>query len=202
MRMPRPTYGGVIATVALFVALGGTSYAALTITGKNIKNGTVTGSDLKNESVTGRDIDNGSLSGSDVRAGSLTSSDLADGTLTAADFKAGELPAGARGLTGPPGPGAFADAVVRTTDVPLPPDSRVTDAATCNPNEIALGGGAGYGSSDDQISILYDEPVESDGSIPEDGDVANGWRATGNNVHSAASGISATMTVFVVCVEQ
>ena len=39
------------ATIALFVALGGTSYAAVTLTGANIRNGTVTGVDLKNESV-------------------------------------------------------------------------------------------------------------------------------------------------------
>jgi hypothetical protein len=159
----------------------------------------VTGSDLRNESVTGRDIDNGSLTGSDVRAGSLTSSDLADGTLTAADFKAGELAAGPRGLTGPPGPGAFADAVVRTTDVPLPPESRATDAATCNPNEIAVGGGAGHDAAPtDFVSMLSDEPLAADGSPPSDDEPATKWRAIGNNAVFGGLPL-AHMRVYVLC---
>jgi hypothetical protein len=44
MRIPRPTYAGVAATTALFIALGGTSYATLSIGGKQIRNGSVTGS--------------------------------------------------------------------------------------------------------------------------------------------------------------
>ena len=39
----RPNYSNVISTVALFVALGGTSYAALTVTGKNVRNSSLTG---------------------------------------------------------------------------------------------------------------------------------------------------------------
>ena len=46
MRIPRPSYAGVTATLALFVALGGSSDAALTMSGKDIRNGTVTSSDL------------------------------------------------------------------------------------------------------------------------------------------------------------
>jgi hypothetical protein len=37
--------------LALFAALGGSAYAAVTVTGKNIKNGTVTGRDIKNHSL-------------------------------------------------------------------------------------------------------------------------------------------------------
>ena len=39
-----------VAYVALFAALGGSAYAAATITGKNIKDGTMTGKDVKNRS--------------------------------------------------------------------------------------------------------------------------------------------------------
>jgi hypothetical protein len=63
MRIRGLTYTNVIATVALFVALGGSSYAALTITGGNIRNGTLTGTDLKDGSVTSRDADNGTITG-------------------------------------------------------------------------------------------------------------------------------------------
>ena len=40
-----------VAYLALFAALGGTAYAAVTVTGKNIKNGTITGKDVKNRSL-------------------------------------------------------------------------------------------------------------------------------------------------------
>ena len=41
----------VVALVALFVAVGGSSYAAVMVTGKNIKNGSVTGKDVKNRTL-------------------------------------------------------------------------------------------------------------------------------------------------------
>jgi hypothetical protein len=44
---PRLTYANVIATLALFVALGGSGYAAVQINGKVIKNGTIAGPKLK-----------------------------------------------------------------------------------------------------------------------------------------------------------
>ena len=37
--------------MALFAALGGSAYAATTITGADIKDGTVTGRDVKNRSI-------------------------------------------------------------------------------------------------------------------------------------------------------
>jgi hypothetical protein len=45
-----------MATIAVFVALGGSSYAAITITGRDVKNGSLTGKDVHNNSLTGRDI--------------------------------------------------------------------------------------------------------------------------------------------------
>lgn len=52
MRRPSPTYANVVATLALVLALGGTSYAAAgLITGQDIKDGTVTGADVKKHSV-------------------------------------------------------------------------------------------------------------------------------------------------------
>jgi hypothetical protein len=60
----RLSFTNVFVTVALFAALGGTSYAALQVTGKKIKN----------ESVTGADIKNFSLGKGDLRKGLLESS--------------------------------------------------------------------------------------------------------------------------------
>jgi hypothetical protein len=85
------TYANVMATVAVFVALGGSSYAALKITGKDVKNNSLTGADIKN--LTGKDVKNNSLTGADVRKQSLQ----------ADDFMPGQLPAGSPGLKGDPG---------------------------------------------------------------------------------------------------
>jgi hypothetical protein len=92
----RLTYANVVATLALFVALGGSSYAALTVTGKNVKNSSLSGKDIKDNSVTGRDVK------------SIKSGDVTDRSLLAKDFKAGQLPAGARGEKGDKGDPATA----------------------------------------------------------------------------------------------
>jgi hypothetical protein len=81
-----------IAYVALFVALGGTSFAAATvITGKNVKNGSLAGVDVKNSSLTGIDVKDKSLNPEDFN-GSVTGSQGATG------------PQGPTGDTGAPGP--------------------------------------------------------------------------------------------------
>ena len=96
IRFRRPSPAMVVALLALFVALGGSSYAALTVTGRNVKNSSLTGRDVKNNSLTGRDVKN------------LSSGDVKDSSLLARDFKRGQLPAGAQGIQGVPGP--FPDA--------------------------------------------------------------------------------------------
>jgi hypothetical protein len=71
-RIFRPSPAVLIAVLALFVALGGPSYAAKQITGKQIKNNSVTGKDIKNNSLTGKDIKDGSLSAKDLAPTLLT----------------------------------------------------------------------------------------------------------------------------------
>ena len=89
----RLSYANVMSTVAVFVALGGSSYAAVKITGKDVRNGSLTGKDLRNGTVTGADI----------KAEAINSDDVQDGSLLAGDFRAGQLPAGATGPKGDPG---------------------------------------------------------------------------------------------------
>lgn len=50
------TFANVMSALALFVALGGTSYAALTITGRNVKNNSLTGKDIKDGSIALADL--------------------------------------------------------------------------------------------------------------------------------------------------
>jgi hypothetical protein len=91
----RPRHGVVVAYLALFVALGGTSYglATGTIGSREIEDGAVKSKDLRNEGVRGVD----------VRTGTLASSDVADASLLAEDFAPGQLEAGPQGPEGPQG---------------------------------------------------------------------------------------------------
>lgn len=50
------TFANVVAMVALFVALGGTSYAVSKLNGKDLVDGTVTGSKLAKDTLTGKQI--------------------------------------------------------------------------------------------------------------------------------------------------
>jgi hypothetical protein len=77
----RPSPALVISLVALFVSLGGVGFAAVTITGKNVKNSSLTGKDVKNSSLTGSDVKNSSLTGSDIKNNKLTGSDVLESSL-------------------------------------------------------------------------------------------------------------------------
>ena len=89
----RLSYANVIATLALFIALGGSSYAAIKVTGANVKDG----------SLTGKDVRDASLAGQDLKKDAVTSREVRDGSLLAADFAPGQAPAGAQGPKGDKG---------------------------------------------------------------------------------------------------
>jgi hypothetical protein len=50
------TYANVMSTLAMFVALGGSSYAALKISGRNIESRSIPAKKLKRNSITGREV--------------------------------------------------------------------------------------------------------------------------------------------------
>jgi hypothetical protein len=52
----RLTYANVMSTLAVFVALGGSSYAALEINGSSIENRSIPAKKLKRNSITGREV--------------------------------------------------------------------------------------------------------------------------------------------------
>jgi hypothetical protein len=83
----RLSYANVMATIAVFIALGGTSYAAVSITGRDVRNESLTGRDVRNNSLVGRDLRG--ISGRDVRNNSLTGADVT--RLGRRDFVSGEL---------------------------------------------------------------------------------------------------------------
>src|SRR6476659_7809316 len=80
------SYASGMATLALFVALGGGAYAAVT---------------LPKNSVDKRQL----------KKGAVTSKKVADHSLLTKDFKAGQVPAGPRGLRGLTGPAGLRGSV-------------------------------------------------------------------------------------------
>ena len=82
---PRLTYANVIATLALFIALGGNSYAALKVSGRQIVNNSVGSVDVRNNDVRSKDIRNRTLRGNDVALNAL-------GGGAIAEFKLRQVP--------------------------------------------------------------------------------------------------------------
>lgn len=60
-RIGRPSPAMIVALIALFVALGGSVYAANKINGKTIKKGTLPGNRLKPNTVTGKQVKESAL---------------------------------------------------------------------------------------------------------------------------------------------
>lgn len=88
-------YANVMSTIAVFIALGGTSYAV---------------SRLPRNSVGNAQLRSGAVTSSKVRDGSIATRDLAS------NARGARGPRGATGPAGPPGPGRAPSIIVRTRD--------------------------------------------------------------------------------------
>lgn len=97
-----------IALLALFIALGGTSYAvsrnsvgtsqirnnsvrSVDVRNDNRRGGGLTGSDVRNSALAGRDVRNGSLTGVDIQDNSLFTSDVATNAIGADELSANSV---------------------------------------------------------------------------------------------------------------
>jgi hypothetical protein len=72
----RLTYANVMATIAVFIALGGVSYAAIklpknSVGAKQLKNNAVTTAKIMDQAVSAAKIQNGSLTGAQINASTL-----------------------------------------------------------------------------------------------------------------------------------
>ena len=180
------SFANVVSVIALFVALGGASYAAISLPPRSV--GTA---QLKRDSVTGAKI----------KTGSVVSSDLKNGSLLLRDFKAGQLPAGApgrqgaagaQGRAGPAGPAgsAIGKLVVRRGAVSsIPAGTFGIVTASCLPGERAVsGGGAVSGSTGWSAVDSFPTPTL-------EGDTPTGWRFDAQN----ATGNANNLQAIVVC---
>lgn len=163
----------LVGYLALFIALGGTGYAA----------------SLPRNSVGAKQLKTGAVTSRAVRDGALTAKDFKRSALTAATagLPGPQGPAGPTGATGPQGPAGAEGVTVRTVTA----EGRLgtaggyyTATARCGPGEVAISGG--YGGPG------YVHPITSGPHVPNaaglrDGEMSE-WTVgvvTTSNAHSS-----------------
>jgi hypothetical protein len=170
----RLTYANVLATLALFLALGGGAAFAAATLGKN----SVGSKQLKKNAVTGVKVK--------------------DGSLSATDFKVGQLPTGERGPVGERGPQGVPGApgatsvVNRYGEEGKPKEGETGESnARCLPGETVTSGGFDFLSppEEDEYTLQANGPsageAEVEGEVvylpPNDGSAATGWHVLIDN---------------------
>jgi hypothetical protein len=76
------TYANVMSSLAIFLLLGGTAFAAGKLSGSRLKNNSVSGKKLKAGSVSNSKLRTNAVTNSKIQAGTITGSRLAANTLT------------------------------------------------------------------------------------------------------------------------
>jgi hypothetical protein len=201
------SYANVMATIAVFVALGGGAYALTipsnSVSSKQIKKNAVHSSDIKKDAVHSSEIEKNAVGASEIKGSSVDSGEVEDFSLVANDFAAGQLPAGATGAPGPTGPqgpqgpegptgptgatgpaGATNVTARRGPPVTIPSTGQTTTFDTqCNAGEVATGGGYTFDSGTDRRDVLVVESYAIDASGDSFGVTPTGWRVTAININ-------------------
>jgi hypothetical protein len=116
------SFSNVVASLALFIALGGTVYAAGKISGKQIRKSSLPGNRIKPKTIPANRVKPNSLTGRQVKPDSLTGTQIDEKTLTVSAA-------------------ALADVQYESTTLEL--SWRTTPAtANCPSGSYAIGGGA------------------------------------------------------------
>jgi len=177
---PKLTYANVIATLALFLALGGGAAFAASQLAKN------------------------SVGARQLKRNAVTAAKVKDGSLLAKDFKSGQIPTGERGPQGAPG----ATSVVVRYGFEGKPKEGEDDLsfARCQPGETVVGGGydspEGEGPENFEFAVVENRPsleVQTEGSnawpVPPNGTAATGWLVRMDNSTSSTF----YFTAYVLC---
>ncbi len=93
MSVGRPSPALIVASLALFVALGGVAYgvAENSIGTRAIKDGSVHSRDVRNDSLLGSDVKNGTVRAADIHRGAVGPSEVFDGSLRGGDLAVGTI---------------------------------------------------------------------------------------------------------------
>ncbi len=180
-RIRRHVGGNAVAYVALFVALGGSSYAATRVTGAAVEDGSLTGADIRAHSITSRNI------ALPARSASLTAQSAASrrGRRGPRGFRGYR---GYRGYTGPIGPAGLAGAqgAPGVSGVQIVMASSGTDSgagksasALCPVGKRAIGGGADIDGTLETGASESNPAVYLTDSQPVTNGAQSGWQGVG-----------------------
>jgi hypothetical protein len=168
-----------MATLALFVALGGGAYAATAIPANSIGS-----SQLKKNAVVTAKIKKNAVSGAKLLDNSLAGADINEATLA-------KVPSATAADTATHAAAAAAvDKVTYKTAAGTAPASSPANAATatCDSGQYAIGGGVKLDTPG--IGLIND-------SYPDAGNTA--WTAHVGNASSGSSAASLNFTVYAIC---
>jgi len=200
----RPSPAMIVACLALLVALGGTSVAAVNQLGRNtvgplqLRTGAVTAPKIRNLNVTNPKIGNNAINSAKVRNRSLRRVDFAPGQLPAGPVGP-QGPAGPAGAAGAAGPAGVIGAITVRTQSALIAGGIAENAAlntarvtaTCQGNERAISGGTSW-SDDDAGLELY--TMELEPQLNPQNQIVGFLGVGGND-----SGQASTFTVHALC---
>lgn len=141
-------YANVTATVALFIALGGTAIAA-------------------RDALDGHEIEKRSIPGNRLAKNSVGTKEVKG--LVAGDFQPGQLPAGPRGATGEQGPAGPTgidglEQVINSSPVNNMTPKLVT--ATCPPGKRAISGGATHSNASPGLIVIDQIQPSDENTVP------------------------------------
>jgi hypothetical protein len=191
------TYANVMATLALFVALGGSSYAAVRLSANSVHS-----REIARNAVKGSEISNSSVGSAEVRNASLQPVDFAKLPTGPRGERGATGPRGTRGeqgpigLTGAAGTNAATNAQVRLgAPVDVAAGGMTTLQTPCNPGERAISGGASVQPSSAagfvQVTSSYPDP-------PTAGATPTSWAVGVYN--QAANTASVQFQGYAVCI--
>jgi hypothetical protein len=196
------SFANVVSVIALFVALGGASYAAVTlpknsvgpkqikkraVRGKHINKNAVSSSKIQSNAITGSKIADGAVGSSEVFDNSLTADDLADASVGSAELADGSVNSAkvADGSIGKddlqPGAAGLPKITVQYEIAPAGMTVNTSQSfdVLCPAGQQAVGGGARGDTTDSEYTIVTSSrPLQTGGGFPTDNQTFNGWRAT------------------------
>jgi hypothetical protein len=159
-----------VAYLALFAALGGSAYAAVTVTGKNIKDGTITGRDVKNRSLGTTKLSAkamSSLTGKPGPAGPQgPTGPMGDPGERGPVGPKGDIgpvgPQGPQGPAGPAGPSGISGYQILTSaGVAVPGKNWDLVVVECPADKRALGGGVSQQGGEYSTHVSQSAPLDN-----------------------------------------
>ncbi len=212
----RPSASMIVALVALFAALGGTGYAAATLSGRDIQRRSIPGNRVMNNALGGGQINESKLgvvpaarqalsaqsAASATTAGSATTAESAQTAQRAQDAQNAVNAQSAQDslkLQGRDATAFLANSVrVDANGVTVANGGSDSVSVSCQANEKGIAGGAGWflpagapSENDAQLNSSYPLPGAGTNSM-------TGWRAVGRN----NAGSDRVLRAYVVCVPQ